>query len=142
MMTIIKKSILIILTSSLLVYSQEIIPFDSSKNLNGFLQKEIFEFKFNDLFLYKRLHELSLNKNFLYDSTIVWMLTKYLLGNFNDGSLYSENFAEQITSPLLTKYYESQKYAPIKIVLQSVQVGAVGYLAYLHLKKYGFLKKK
>jgi len=142
MNTIIKQSVLVILFSSLLIYSQEKTALDSSKSFNGFLPDEIYEFKFNDAFLFNRLNGFKLNENFLYDSSIVWMRTKYLLGNFNEGSFYSENYPEQITSPLLAKYYESQKYAPIKMVLQSVQIGAVGYLAYLHLKKYGFLKKK
>ena len=44
--------------------------------------------------------------------------------------------------PLYNNYLESQKLATLKAILGSVQVGAVAYLAYKHIKKYGFLKKK
>lgn len=140
MTTIIKKSFLLVLVLSLSSYSQEKIILNTSKN--SFFHYGQNEFNLNDVFLFQRLDRIKSNEFFLFDSSTVWLQTKYLIDNINEGSTNFENYSEIMTSPLLAKYYESQNYASLKTVLQSVQIGAVGYLAYLHLKKYGFLKKK
>lgn len=140
MTTIIKKSFLLVLVLSLSSYSQEKIILNTSKN--SFFHYEKNEFNLNDVFLFQRIDRIKSNEFFLFDSSIVWLQTKYLIDNFNEGNTNFENYSEMIASPLLAKYYKSQNYSHLKIFLQSVQIGAVGYLAYLHLKKYGFLKKK
>lgn len=140
MTTIIKKSFLLVLVLSLSSYSQEKIILNTSKN--SFFHYEKNEFNLNDVFLFQRIDRIKSNEFFLFDSSIVWLQTKYLIDNFNEGNTNFENYSEMIASPLLAKYYKSQNYSQLKIFLQSVQIGAVGYLAYLHLKKYGFLKKK
>lgn len=139
MNTIINKSVLIILVLSQLLFSQEKITLDTS---NYFFLKGNNEFQLDDVFLLKRLNGFKSVEHFSFDSSTVWIQTKNLISIFNEGNTFPENYFEQLSSPLLTKYYESQKYAPLKIVLQSVQVGTIAYLAYLHFKKYGFLKKK
>jgi len=140
MTTIIKKSFLLVLVLSLSSYSQEKIILNTFQN--SFFHYGKSEFNLNDVFLFQRIDRIKSNEFFLLDSSTVWIQTKYLVNNFNEGSTNFENYSEMMTSPLFAKYYESQNYAPLKTVLQSVQIGAVGYLAYLHLKKYGFLKKK
>jgi hypothetical protein len=52
----------------------------------------------------------------------------------------NQEFSPHFLSPLERKYHEDSKFNPIKYVLGAAQVGAVGYLAYKHIKKYGFLK--
>ena len=47
-----------------------------------------------------------------------------------------------MTFPLYQKYLEDSKFNPFKYALGMMQVGAVGYLAYKHIKKYGFLKSE
>lgn len=138
MTTIIKKSFLLVLVLSLSSYSQEKIILNTSKNFFHYGETE---FNLNDVFLFQRIDRIKSNE-FFFDSSTVWLQTKYLIDNFNEGRTNFENYSEMMTSPLLAKYYESQNYAPLKTILQSVQIGAIGYLAYLHLKKYGFLKKK
>jgi len=51
------------------------------------------------------------------------------------------NFQMNILNPLSEKYADVQSLKEWKYILGAVQLSAVGYLAYLHLKKYGFLKK-
>lgn len=55
----------------------------------------------------------------------------------------TQNYLQMnILNPLSAKYSGLQSMKVLKYILGTVQVGAVGYLAYLHLKKYGFLKRK
>lgn len=43
-------------------------------------------------------------------------------------------------SPLNIKFMENSKFNSIRYILGMAQTAAVGYMAYKHLKKYGFLK--
>ena len=43
-------------------------------------------------------------------------------------------------TPLNIKYRENSKFNSVRYILGMAQTAAVGYMAYLHLKKYGFLK--
>jgi len=47
---------------------------------------------------------------------------------------------DDMTLPLYQKYREDSKFNPFRYALGMVQTGAVGYLAYKHLKKYGFFR--
>ena len=45
---------------------------------------------------------------------------------------------QNILSPLYSQYLEDQKNDTWRSILGTLQVGAVGYLAYKHIQKYGF----
>jgi len=70
----------------------------------------------------------------------LWLRTEMALsysGEFNSDSLIiTENFS----TPLYAKYIENQKFNPLFYVLGMAQTAAVGYMAYRHIKKYGFFK--
>ena len=51
------------------------------------------------------------------------------------------NLQSSILNPLNQQYSATQNMKLFRSILETVSVGAVGYLAYQHLKKYGFLKK-
>ena len=56
------------------------------------------------------------------------------------GTLSSENDADvpdNILQPYYSYYLESKKISLLRKVLGLAQLGAVGYLAYKHIKKYG-----
>lgn len=95
-----------------------------------------------DLFNLDALNSLKLSRGFLNDSSSIWILTRMQLAgipNQNDGQ---NNFQTNILKPLQDKYADMQSMKELKYILGAVKVSAVGYLAYLHLKKYGFLKRK
>jgi len=48
----------------------------------------------------------------------------------------------EMLTPLANKYYNDNRNAGFKYVLGMIQTAAVGYLAYKHISKYGFFKKK
>lgn len=65
-----------------------------------------------------------------------------LAGNVNQPDEMQNNLQLNILTPLQEKYADLQSMKTLKSILGAVQLSAVGYLAYLHLKKYGFLKRK
>lgn len=62
------------------------------------------------------------------------IISQSLRNNFN-----SEGNDLYFLSPLYEKYLEESKFNPVRYVLGMAQLGAVGYLAYRHIKKYGFI---
>ena len=100
-----------------------------------------FSFLFDGLDFYLDLQNL--NKVFLLNSdpNTRWLLTSYAISNSKDESFQSEINFNEMAHPLYQKYKEDSKFNPFRYALGMAQVSAVGYLAYRHIKKYGFLKK-
>jgi len=61
------------------------------------------------------------------------------LAVYNTNAPGSKNLP-YLLSPLYAQYIEDSKFNPVRYVLGMAQLSAVGYLAYKHIKKYGFLK--
>jgi hypothetical protein len=128
----------LILTSTTL--SQEITDSlgvdDQAIQLNKSLSSVL-----DDLDFYLNLHDL--NKMLLIntDPNTTWLWTSYAISNSQEKSFQSEINFNDMTLPLYQKYLEDSKFNPFRYALGMVQAGAVGYLAYTHIKKYGFLKK-
>ena len=70
----------------------------------------------------------------------LWLRTEMALtysGGFNADNLIT---VENFSAPLYERYLENQKINPLYYVLGMAQTAAVGYMAYQHIKKYGFFK--
>jgi hypothetical protein len=93
-----------------------------------------------DPFILDQFESLEMKTDLLNDSSSIWMKTRLQLAYMNSAN-YSDA-KTNILNPLYKQYIASQDLKLLKQILGAVQIGAVGYLAYLHLKKYGFLKKK
>lgn len=121
-----------------LAVSQEII--DTIKTTH---QPEVPRINFNldDFDFYLDLQ--SLNKPIFLnnDPNTKWLWTSYAILNSSNQALSSDAKFKDMTTPLYQKYLEDSKFNPFRYALGMMQVGAVGYLAYKHIKKYGFLKK-
>jgi hypothetical protein len=130
---------------SLLIYSltysqnnsDKIVISDSIKinqKLNPLTELQI---KFDEFELHRELNSFKLNIPIDGDPETVWLRTALLISKSEKNN---QEFSPHFLSPLERKYHEDSKFNPIKYVLGAAQVGAVGYLAYKHIKKYGFLK--
>jgi hypothetical protein len=88
-----------------------------------------------------RLELQSLNKEIMLNTNpnTQWLWTAYAISNKE--TFQPEMNLNNMTSSLYQKYLEDSKFNPIRYVLGAMQTGAVAYLAYKHIKKYGFLKK-
>ena len=98
-----------------------------------------FTFRLDSL---NRLKNLRLNASFINDTSSIWIRTRMQLNGFVfEQDPIKNNFQSSILNPLRQEYLDSQSNSELKYVLGMLQAGAVGYLTYEHLKKYGFLKK-
>jgi hypothetical protein len=97
---------------------------------------------FNDPYFFNELNKLSLNTYSIEDSSSIWMRTRMQMAGMSDGENINRGLQSPFLDALSRQYSASQNLKTLRSILGAVQVGAVGYLAYQHLKKYGFLKKK
>jgi len=80
--------------------------------------------------------------SFLQDTSLLWIRTRMQLNGFSSGEDHQKiNFQTFILNPLQQQYMSSQSMSVWNYMLGMIQTGAFGYLAYEHLKKYGFLKR-
>ncbi len=96
-------------------------------------------YKFDDLIHYNNPDFLPNNMSLYDDSFTIWLRTELALSS---SLLFEEKVGtdQHFTSILYQKHLEDSKFDPVRYVLGMVQLGAVGYLAYKHIKKYGFWK--
>ncbi|RPI65266.1 MAG: hypothetical protein EHM44_01055 [Ignavibacteriales bacterium] len=95
------------------------------------------QIKFDEFELHREFNNMKMDVQIDGDPQTVWLRTSLALSNTeNSGKHFSQHFL----SPLEKQYLENSKFDPVRYALGMVQAGAVGYLAYKHIKKYGFLK--
>lgn len=130
-----KISILIIIFFAVSPAQEKI---DSLKS-PAFTPLERLQLKFDEFDFYRELHSLKENLPANNDPNTIKLWTSAAIFSTLEEDKLLDNPAD-ITSPLYRKYLEDSKFDPFKYVLGMAQLGAVGYLAYKHIKKYGFLK--
>ena len=108
---------------------------DSSKIKNKINFLNEIQFKFDEFELHRELFNIKLNLVLDEDPKTVWLRTSILISQTKNSPAESPNY---LLSPLYNRYMESSKFNPIRYVLGMAQAGAAGYLAYKHIKKYGF----
>jgi hypothetical protein len=134
------KIFLKILTSFVLLsFSLLAQEFSDSLQNNNLQFKENFMFKLDDLDF--RLELQSINREIILnmDPNTQWLWTKHAIAS--QPSFHSNNNFDNMTLSLYQKYLKDSKFNPMRYVLGAMQTGAAAYLAYKHIKKYGFLKK-
>ncbi len=123
------------------LYSQTENP-DSLKSLrqlglNPNLNEKLL-YSFDELSFYNDLHNSQNYFHVNYDPNTQWLWTSITLSNSTHyTSNNSFNFNNMLTAQY-QKYTEDSKVNPFTYALGMAQLGAVGYLAYKHFKKYGF----
>jgi hypothetical protein len=103
-------------------------------NPNPLIQMQI---KFDEFELQREFKDMKMIVPIDGDPNTVWLRTSLAVSNTEN---LGKDFSPHFLSPLEKQYLENSKFNPLKYALGMVQVGAVGYLAYKHIKKYGFLK--
>ena len=103
-------------------------------NPNPLTQMQI---KFDEFELQREFKEFKMSVPIDGDPQTVWLRTLLALSNTENSG---KNFSPHFLAPLEKQYLEDSKFDPIKSIIGMAQAGAVGYLAYKHIRKYGFLK--
>lgn len=93
----------------------------------------------DDMFLSYRIDHFQLAESLYDESSTIWLQTGISLSNpiFSDSGAFLDN---HFTHILYQKHLEDSRFDPVRYVLGMAQLSAVAYLAYRHIKKYGFWK--
>jgi len=141
-MNLLNKIIILLILLSISIYSQGKMnkspENDSTKtfNTNPLLN---LSYKFDEFDFYRDLTKPILNFNV--DSSTALLSLKTSAEMLTNSSLNNENPAPKyLHSILYEEYLEKSKFNPVRTALGLLQAGAVGYLAYRHIKKWGFIK--
>jgi hypothetical protein len=78
-----------------------------------------------------------LNSEIYTDNGSVRLLSLYFLSSTARGDYFPLRAEAHLLDNYHRFYLEDSKIDPVKLVLGMAQAGAVGYLAYKHIKKYG-----
>lgn len=97
------------------------------------------QFRFEEFEVYRDKYYSNLHIPLDEDKATIQLRTEMMIHQTSRSNFYSaeENF--YFLSPLYNKYIEDSKFNPVRYVLGMAQLSAVGYLAYRHIKKYGFI---
>ncbi len=95
------------------------------------------QIKFDEFELHREFYDLKREISLEGDPHTVWLRTSLAVSNTIDPN--SQKSLHYL-SPFYAQYLEDSKFNPLRYVLGMAQIGAVGYLAYKHIKKYGFFK--
>ena len=97
------------------------------------------QFRFEEFELYREKYHSNIQIPLDEDKSTLQLRTEMIISQSLRNSLNSEGNDFYFLSPLYDKYLEESKFNPVRYVLGMAQLGAVGYLAYRHIKRYGFI---
>lgn len=111
---------------------------DSSYRYQGIIPPVEFQYDIEAIF--SKPITSNIPDDILFDDNpkTIWLRTELLISyNSQTGS---NELNTHFTSPLYEQYLKNSEFNMLRYVLGTVQAGAVGYMAYRHIKKYGFWK--
>ena len=112
---------------------------DSTHRFQGIIPPIEFQYNFNEIFNKPLLNELPDEVVFDKNPSTVWLRTELLISNKLDG-FRSDEINTHFTSPLYQQYLKDSEFDMFRYILGAAQASAVAYMAYRHIKKYGFWK--
>lgn len=111
---------------------------DSLYRYQGIIPPIEFRYDLNQLFEKPLTSQFSEDVLFQNNPSTIWLRTELFIMNNSQSDLGDIN--THFTSPLYQQYLRDSEFDMLKYVLGTVQAGVVGYMAYKHIKKYGFWK--
>ena len=132
----------ITITFNLYPQNQEIytiIKPDSTYRFQGIVPPVEFRHNFNEILSKPLLIELPDSVVFDKNPSTVWLRTELLISNKSEG-FSGDEIDTHFTSPLYQQYLKDSKFDMFRYILGAAQASAVAYMAYRHIKKYGFWK--
>ena len=112
---------------------------DSSYRFQGIVPPVEFQYDMSEFYVAPLFNQIPDEVLFEDNASTVWLRTELLLSNRN---LLTENgeVNTHFTSTLYQQHLKDSEFDMVRYVLGTVQAGAVAYMAYRHIKKYGFWK--
>ena len=140
MITDFKKILFTLILFSSAIFAQEA----SGEYPGGFnlsIPTEVLQYQFNSQTFLDEMNRFYFTHYAMYDTSATMLSARMMIGAFNSRDEYGRYTTKMLT-PLYNSYMASQDNAVWRKVLGAIQLGGAAYLAYKHLRKYGFLKKK
>ncbi len=111
---------------------------DSTIRFKGIVPPIEFQYNIDEIF--SKPITPNIPDDILFDDnqSTIWLRTELLIMNNSQSDL--GNINTHFTSPLYQQYLKNSEFDMVRYVLGAVQAGAVGYMAYRYIKKYGFWK--
>ena len=97
------------------------------------------QLRFEEFDLYRETYHSNFQIPLDEDKSTLQLRTEMIISQSLRNSFNSEGNDFYFLSPLYEKYLEESKFNPVRYVFGMAQLRAVGYLAYRHIKKYGFI---
>ena len=112
---------------------------DSSLRFQGIIPPVEYQYDMNEFYIVPLFNQIPDEILFEENSSTVWLRTELFLSYKN---LLTENgeIKTHFTSPLYQEYLRDSEFDMVRYIIGTVQTGAVAYMAYRHIKKYGFWK--
>jgi hypothetical protein len=111
---------------------------DSTYRFQGIIPPVEFQYDLNEFFRAPLTQQIPDNILFADNPKTIWLRTELLISyNSQTGN---DKLNTHFTSSLYEQYLRDSEFDMLRYVLGTVQAGAVGYMAYRHIKKYGFWK--
>jgi len=111
---------------------------DSSYRFQGIIPPVEFQYDMNEIFSKPISSQIPEDVLFEDNPSTIWLRTELLIMNNSQSDF--DDINTHFTSPLYQQYLRDSEYDMVRYVLGALQAGAVGYIAYRHIKKYGFWK--
>ena len=112
---------------------------DSVYRYQGIIPPVEFQYNLDEIFSKPISNQIPEDVLFDDNPSTVWLRTQLLISN-NSGQSGPEEINTHFTSPLYQQYLRDSEFDMFRYVLGIAQASAVGYMAYRHIKKYGFWK--
>ena len=111
---------------------------DSIYRFHGIIPPIEFKYNLDDIF--SKPVNTQIPEDVLFDAnpSTIWLRTELLVSNNSD--LRGNEINTHFTSSLYQQYLRDSEFNMVRYVLGLAQTSAVAYMAYRHIKKYGFWK--
>ena len=112
---------------------------DSTFRFQGIIPPIEFQYNFDEIFSKSFTNDFSSEVLLDNNPSTVWLRTELLIST-NSEEFVGSRINTHFTSPLYQQYLKDSEFDMVRYVLGIAQTSAVAYMAYRHIKKYGFWK--
>jgi len=111
---------------------------DSVYRFQGIIPPVEFQYNLDEIFIEPLFNQIPDEILFEDNPSTIWLRTEIFISNNSQAEFGEMN--THFTSSLYQQYLRDSEFDMVRYILGTVQAGAVGYMAYKHIKKYGFWK--
>lgn len=111
---------------------------DTTYRYQGIIPPVEYQYDLNQFFVEPLLKKVPDEILFEKNTSNVWLRTELLISNYSQSEFGEVNTF--FTASLYQQYLRDSEFNMVSYVLGTIQTGAVAYMAYRYVKKYGFWK--